>query len=190
MKNRKKVLVAFVLCAALLTSVGYAALSTVLTLDGTTYIKTEAAQNEFAGDVILKSVSASTAGSLAGDTAVIDDGSNNMTATLNVNSLGLAGDTAEFTVVVESKSQFAATMAIKSISVNNQPLTVSTNGLTSTSTSEALDISCTWDTVDLAAGDTEAQEAVLTIIVKLNNTPQSNVDYTFQIELEATSVEE
>lgn len=186
MKNRKKVLVAFVLCAALLMSVGYAALSTVLTLDGTAFIKTDAAQDEFEGDVILKSVAAAS----ADDTAQIDAGSNNMTATFIVNSLALEDDTAVFTIVVESQSQFAVTVGVKSISVDNQALTPATSGLTTTGTSDALDITCEWDTTDLAAGDTEAQEAVLTVTIKLNNTPQSAVDYTFQIELEAISVEE
>lgn len=186
MKNRKKVLVAFVLCAALLMSVGYAALSTVLTLDGTAFIKTDAAQDEFAGDVILKSVAAAA----ADDTAQIDAGSSNMTATFIVNSLALEDDTAVFTVIVESQSQFAATVGVKSITVDNQALTPATSGLTTTGTSEALDITCTWDTTDLAAGDTTPQEAVLTVTIKLNQTPQNAVDYTFQIELEATSVED
>ena len=185
MKNRKKALVAFVLCSAMLMGVGYAALTTVLTLDGTAYIKTDAAQDEFAGDVILKSVAAAS----PLDTASIDAGSDNMVATFDVNSLGLAGDTAVFTVVVESQSQFAATMGIKSVTVENQALTPSTTGLTTTASSETLDVTCVWDTVNLAAGDTEAQQAVLTVTLKLNNTPQSNADYTFQIELEATSVE-
>ena len=185
MKNRKKALVAFVLCSAMLMGVGYAALTTVLTLDGTAYIKTDAAQDEFAGDVILKSVAAAS----PLDTASIDAGSDNMVATFDINSLGLAGDTAVFTVVVESQSQFAATMGIKSVAVENQALTPSTTGLTTTASSEALDVTCVWDTVNLAAGDTEAQQAVLTVTLKLNNTPQSNADYTFQIELEATSVE-
>ena len=57
MKNRKTVVVAFMLCAVMLLGVGYAALSDVLDIQGTAQVTQGNAQNAFDGDVYFSAVS-------------------------------------------------------------------------------------------------------------------------------------
>ena len=53
MKNRRNVIIAFLLCASLVVGVGYAALTDTLRIDGTANVKHENANNVFDGEVLF-----------------------------------------------------------------------------------------------------------------------------------------
>jgi len=106
MKNRKTVVVAFLLVAAMLLGVGYAALSDTLTIVGTAQIDMNAAGNEFDEKVYFnaaKVVSSTGSGDKAKDTAshTTDD------ATYEVHSLAVLSEEAVFAFEIKSTSNVA-----------------------------------------------------------------------------------
>lgn len=90
MKNRKTIVVAFMLVAVLMLGVGYAALTTHLNIDGGATVSVEGAQNSYADDIKFTKVS--TDASMY--TASIGDGK---TADFTVTGLKGATDTVTIT---------------------------------------------------------------------------------------------
>lgn len=92
MKNRKTVVVAFLLVAVMLMGVGYAALSDSLRIDGTAHVKHENANNAFDG--VIKFDTNITNGKNQADT--VEYSADADIATVKVNSLTVEGSTAVF----------------------------------------------------------------------------------------------
>ncbi len=177
MRNKKIILVAFILCAAMVIGVGYATLSTTLTIDGIAAIKTDGAMTEYDGDVTFQSA---TGGVTGVDAVTIPTGGK--TATITVDSLKVAGDSVTFEFVVQSTSQFESTVSIKDIKVANTTTNPATAGLITTGESEWLDVTATWADDTIEAGSESTPSTVkLTVTIKLNKTPTEAINRTLQI---------
>ena len=103
MKNRRNVIIAFLLCATILVGVGYAALTDTLRIDGTAAVKHENANNVFDGQVVFDTTITHGVNQL--DT--IQYGADADTATVTVNSLTVAGSTAVFEMKIVNNYQTA-----------------------------------------------------------------------------------
>lgn len=93
MKNRKTVVVAFLLVAAMLLGVGYAALTDTLTIDGTIQVGHENAEDAFEKDVYFSNVTSGT-----GYTASINVDSDPDKADFTVDGLNTLGDDGAITI--------------------------------------------------------------------------------------------
>ena len=91
MKNRRNLIVAFLLCACLIVGIGYAALTTNLYLNGSSIINGALAEEKFDTDIVWKSVESSNTAKVKAeldstkDTITITaDGLNDLTETITV----------------------------------------------------------------------------------------------------------
>ena len=181
MKKRRLVIVAFLLIAAIALGVGYATLSTTLVIDGVAAIKTDGAKTEYDEDVYFKSGTANATGI---DGVTIPTGGK--TATVTIDSLKLEGNTATFTFVVESTSQFETRVAIDDIKVANVTANPSTTGLVTTATAnDWLDITAEWSDDTIAPGNVTPATTTLTLTVRLKQTPTEAVNRTLMVEIGA-----
>ena len=101
MKNRRNIIIAFLLCATILVGVGYAALSDTLRIDGTAAVKHENANNAFDGCV--KFDTTITHGLDEADT--IEYSADSDIANITVNSLTVEGSTAIFELKIINNYQ-------------------------------------------------------------------------------------
>lgn len=101
MKNRRNVIIAFLLCAAILVGVGYAELTDTLRIDGTAAVKHENANNVFDGCVMFDTTITNGVNQL--DT--IQYGADADTATVTVNSLTVEGSKAVFEMKIINNYQ-------------------------------------------------------------------------------------
>ena len=101
MKNRRNVIIAFLLCASLVVGVGYAALTDTLRIDGTANVKHENANNVFDGEVLFDTTV--THGKNQIDT--IEYGTDGDIANVTVNSLTVEGSTAVFEMKIINNYQ-------------------------------------------------------------------------------------
>lgn len=101
MKNRRNIIVAFLLCACLIVGVGYAALTDTLMINGNVTVKHENANNVFDGCVIFDNTITN------GDNQIdtIEYSADADTATVSVNSLTVEGSKATFTLKIINNYQ-------------------------------------------------------------------------------------
>ena len=167
MRNRRTVVIAFLLIAVLLLGVGYAALTDILYISGTTTVSEDNAEDAFGDDIQFTSATSPQSGNTAsiGDDK---DGDTNDHVDLTVKSLGGKGDKATFTLTVENKGDLDAKISVKTL-VNND-------------TANIFSVSCDLaDDTPLANG----ASVTFTVTVELTATPSGEVSETFSIELEA-----
>ena len=105
MKNRRNVIIAFLLCVSLVVGVGYAKLTDTLRLDGTANVKFENANHVFDGAVVFDTTI--TQGSSNPTLDTIEYSADSDIATLSVNSLTVEGTTATFKLVIMNHYQEA-----------------------------------------------------------------------------------
>ena len=169
MKNRKIVVVAFLLVAVLLLGVGYAALTDTLEINGSADVDRSGAESSFNDDIVFDSATA-----IGGDpnTASISQTDFDM-ADFGVNSLKGAGDKAQFKFVIANNGDVDA----------NVTPTLASDGNTN---DEFFDIESDWkgETRLLKAGE----KAEYTLTVTLKKTPTDTIHGSFHIELSAVSV--
>ena len=169
MKNRKTVVVAFLLVAVMLLGVGYAALTDVLDITGSADVNQSAAEEAFNEDIHF-AVNGAVANQ-AGNTASIN-ADNNDKASFTANNLKGKDDTATFTFTI----------------VNDGDLDANVTPSISSNTNQAyFAISSDWNgqTKLLEAG----QSLEYTVTVTLIETPTSTIAGSFVIELTAVSVD-
>ena len=170
MKNRKTVVVAFLLCAVMLLGVGYAALSDTLDITGSADINQSAAEEAFNEDIIFTSAVANETGNTASVNA-----DNKDKASFTANTLKGKGDKATFTFTIANNGDVDATVTPK--------LAAGTSGNTEP---DYFSITSDW------AGATKTLEAgktiTYTVTVELLKTPTETVSGSFLIELKAESV--
>lgn len=170
MKNRKTIVVAFMLCAVMLLGVGYAALTDVLDITGSVDVNQSAAEEAFNEDIHFSAAVANDTGNTASVNA-----DNNDKASFSVNSLKGAGDVATFTFTIVNDGDLDAkvTPAFNASLGNTNP--------------EYFNIESDWDgaTKDLVAGGS----LTYTLTVTLKETPTNSVSGSFLIELTAVSVD-
>lgn len=165
MKNRKTVVVAFLLVAAMLLGVGYAALTDVLDITGSADVNQSAAEESFNEDIYFTAAVANQSGNTASVNA-----DNNDKASFTANTLKGANDTATFTFTITNAGDVDAvvTPAIKS-NTNDTYFAISSD----------------WagQPKELLAG----QSLTYTVTVTLQQTPTETIAGSFVIELTAVS---
>ncbi len=110
MKNRKRIIVAFMLIAVMLLGIGYAALTDVLDITGTAELTAGNAQQAFDADVYFKSAEAlDYQNSAKPDTAEVSLSDNDV-ALFNAYNLAAQGDTASFKFVINNDSDLEVTI--------------------------------------------------------------------------------
>ena len=126
MKNRKRIVVAFMLVAVLLLGVGYAAVTTVLDIQGSVSVSATAAEAEFNENIYFEGVvkgselvQSIVSGDGLGYTANINT-NNNDKAQFTVTGIEKTGDSVSITYRIKNESSFNATVSLKSTSNTNQ----------------------------------------------------------------------
>lgn len=171
MKNRRNVLIAFLICATLIVGIGYARLSDTLRIDGTAAVKHENANNAFDGKVVFDTTI--THGDNQADT--VEYGSDADTAAITVNSLTVEDSIAVFHLKIKNGYQEAVyvtpTIDESSALYDKTLIQISSNWLSQTHQIEAeseieyvLTIKCLRtinvdETTSFAIGFTVADEA-------------------------------
>lgn len=168
MKNRKTVVVAFLLVAVMLLGVGYAALTDVLDITGSADVNQSAAEEAFNQDIYFSAAVANETGNTASVNA-----DNNDKASFTANTLKGAGDKVTFTFTIKNDGDVAATV------------TPTLNASTGNTKPEYFKISSDWNgqAKELAAGGT----LNYTVTVELIKTPTETISGSFLIELTAVS---
>ncbi len=171
MKKRRSVVIAFLLIAALLMGIGYAALTDVLDITGSADINQSAAEEAYDEDIHFSAAVANDAGNTA---SVNSD--NNDKASFSAKTLKGKGDKVSFTFTIVNEGD---------VDANVTPTLNATAGNTKP---EYFAISSDWDgaTKLLKAGES----LTYTVTVELLQTPTATISGSFLIELTAISVED
>ena len=167
MKNRKTVVVAFLLLAVMLLGVGYAALTDVLDITGSADVNQSAAEEAFNEDIFFSAAVANDAGNTASVNA-----DNNDKASFTANNLKGKGDKATFTFTIKNNGDVDATV---------------TPNISSNTNAAYFGVSSDWagQPKDLKAGE----EITYTVTFELLETPTETISGSCIIELTAVSTE-
>ena len=170
MKNRRNLIVAFLLCACLIVGIGYAALTDTLDINGTADVNQSAAEEAFNEDIYFSAAVANQ----EGNTASVN-GDNNDKASFTANTLKGKGDKATFTFTIKNNGDIDA------------KITPKLNDAQGNTLPEYFTITSDWDgaTKDLKAGT----ELNYTITVELTQTPTETISGSFLVEFKAVSVD-
>ena len=170
MKNRKTVVVAFLLVAVMLLGVGYAALTDVLDITGSADVNQSAAEEAFNEDIFFSAAAANQTGNTASVNADNQD-----KASFTANTLKGQGDKVTFTFTIKNNGDVDATV------------TPTLNATTGNTKPEYFKITSDWNGAakTLAAGGT----LTYTVTVELIKTPTEAISGSFLIELTAVSVD-
>ena len=178
MKNRKTVIVAFLLVVAMLLGVGYAALTDTLTIIGNAHIDVDTANKTFDEKVYFSGAEAtSTTGT--GTTADVASFTSD-DATFTANKLATVGQKSVFTFTITNDSNVDAV-----ISVNANKLSGDVNP--SNSNDDKFTVEYTYPDGMNIAKQGGTIDVVVTVTVKEPVTAATSA--TFGIELTATSVD-
>ena len=178
MKNRKIVVVAFLLVAVLLLGVGYAALTDQLTIIGNAHVDVDTANKTFDERVYFSAAEA-TSSTGTGTTADVasytaDD------ATYTVNKLAVVGQKSVFTFTIKNESNVDANISVASTKLS---------GDTNPSNSNEDKFTVEYAYPDGMKVDKQGGTITVVITVTLNEPVTSATSATFGIELTATSVD-
>ena len=177
MKNRKTVIVAFLLIAVMLLGIGYAALTDTLTIIGNAHIDIGAANNSFDEKVYF---SAAEATSTTGTGATADVVSFNADdATFTANKLAVKGEKSVFTFTIKNDSNVDA-----KVTVNPTKLSGVDNPSNSNTDKFTVSYDLSSDTITSNGGT-----ITVTVTVEVVNPITSATSATFGIEYTVTTVE-
>ena len=187
MKNRRNIVIAFMLCAVMLLGVGYAAVSDALDILGTAEINAGNVQSAFDTNVYFSAAHANTHTTGATPDKAWVSSEDNDFAQFNSYNLAEVGDMSTFTFTIKNDSD---------LEVSVMPvLTYSGNAEAQALAAQYFDVYSDWKvngTVqprNIAAGG----EITYTVTVKLKQTPAlaegGLLSSTFNIKLTATTVE-
>ena len=170
MKNRRNVVVAFLVVAVMLLGIGYAALTDVLDINGSVDVNQSAAEEAFNEDIFFSAAAANEAGNTASVNA-----DNNDKASFTINTFKGKDDVATFTFTIKNNGDVDANVTPK------------LNASLGNTNPEYFAIESDWD------GDTKLLEAgeeiTYTLTITMLKTPTETVSGSFLVELEAKSVE-
>ena len=170
MKNRKTVVVAFLLVAVMLLGVGYAALTDTLDITGSADVNISDLEKEFEDDIYFSSAIA------------LGDNTTN-TASVNADNNDKASFSAKELVKKDDKAEFVFT--IKNDSAHTVSVTPKLNATLGNTNTEYFSIVSDWD----GSTKTIAPQSEITykVTVTLIKDPTSAVSGSFLIELVATA---
>ena len=183
MKNRRTILVTFLLLAVMVMGVAYAALTDNLLIKGEATVNTTASQTNFDEDIYFSAASKVGAVENDVDSASISTLDNGDTINFVVKSLGNQGDSVTFACTIKNKStEFDA-----KVTLDNGKETV---------LPDDTNFDCTYSTVAPGAEGYANKgeiivpandETIVYVTVTLKNSPQENLTGTFNVNLPATS---
>lgn len=188
MRNRKTVIVAFVVLAVMLMAVGFAALTDTLTIIGNAHIDIAAAEINFdekiyfSDSAVVSSTGTGNTDDVASHTA--DD------ATFTVNKLAVKDQSSTFKFTIKNDSNVAADITIK-------PTKLSGAENPSNSNPSIFGISYSYVVFDSEGNEQVGDNDTIpsggtmevTVVVTVVNPVTSNTSATFGIEYTATTVE-
>lgn len=178
MKNRRTVVVAFLMVAVLLLGVGYAALTDTLTIIGNAHIDIVAAENTFDEKIYFSAheATSSTGTGTVADTAnhTADD------ATFTANKLALVNEESVFTFTIKNDSNVDATVTAKPTKLS---------GAVNPSNSNEQKFTVTYTYPDGTTVAALGGEIRVVVTVKVKESVTAATSATFGIELTATTVE-
>ncbi len=194
MKNRRIVICAFILIAAMVVGVGYAALTDQLTIRGDIKYSIDEAEDDFVADVYFSGTPAvsavNTGNDATGVTAKIenaDNGDANDKLNIDVPAgiLNVKGDQVIVdTVITNDSTEFNASITLPTDgTVNSTYCSVTVNFVTVNGGSETLSKTATID----ANGGTANVRVVITLNETLSELPAGNDSFT--VDFDATAVE-
>ena len=167
MKNRRNIIVAFLLCACMIIGVGYATLTDVLDITGSADVNQSAAEEAFNEDIYFSGAVANETGNTA---SVNSD--NNDKASFTANTLKGKGDKATFTYTINNDGDLDA---------------IVTPSISSNTNTEFFNVYSDWNgqPTELKAG----QSVTYTVTIELIETPTETISGSCIIELTAKSVD-
>ena len=170
MRNRKTVVVAFLLVAVMLLGTGYAQLTDTLDITGSADVNQSAAEEAFNEDIYFSAAVANETGNTASVNA-----DNNDKASFTANTLKGKDDKVTFTFTIKNDGDVDAEVTPK------------LNASLGNTNSEYFSVTSDWDgaTKPLAAHS----EIAYTITVELIKTPTETISGSFLVELTAVSVD-
>lgn len=181
MKNRKTVVVAFLLVAVMLLGVGYAAMSETLTIIGNAHIDFAQAEQNFDTKIYFSDAKAlSSTGT--GTTADTVGGIGTDDATFTVNKLATKGELSVFQFTIKNDSN----VPVK-VTINPTKLSGAENP--SNSNTEKFSVSYAYSADDMTIAANGGTMTV-TVTVEVVNPVTSATSATFGIEYTATTVDE
>ena len=168
MKNRRNVVVAFMLAAVMLLGIGYAALTDTLDITGSADVNQSAAEEAFNEDIYFSAAVANEAGNTASVNA-----DNNDKASFTAKTLKGKGDKVTFTFTIQNDGDVAATVTPK------------LNATLGNTNQEYFSLTSDWggEAKVLAAG----AEITYTLTVELLKTPTETIAGSFLVELTAVA---
>jgi hypothetical protein len=176
MRNRKSIIVTFLLAACLLMAVGFAALNDTLDITGQAEVNHGNAQNAFDEEVYFSEVSTGT-GYTAQITADANPNYNNDTATFTVTGLSGEGDEIEITFTIKNDNAFAVSCVVDPINTTTTNVEYFECTTNVGNTAFTVDANGTFDVV---------------VTVKLLKTPQlsegQTVSSNFSIQYDVTDI--
>lgn len=179
MKNRKFIVVAFLLTAVLMLGVGYAAFTDTLTIIGNAHI--DLAQAESAYDAKIKFIDAeATSTTGTGTTADVVSFSED-DATFTANKLAILGEKSVFTFTVQNESNVP-------VKITAEPKKLSGDTNPSNSNTEYFSVTYEYGNADqtIASGGT----MTVTVTVEVIKAVTIATSGTFGMELTATTVDQ
>jgi hypothetical protein len=188
MRNRKNVIVAFVLVAVMLMAVGYAALSTDLFIGGNATINADKAQTEF--DKLIKFDTVKAGDTVTGGTSGAADvitRTSDKAMDIGVNSLALKGETATLTFRVLNYSDHNCTASIETLKI----MGVTLSEVGGVYTDAWIEAKVEWVDSNLEAATSETEPGVATfkITFKLLENPTEQVVRSINITIDATTID-
>ncbi len=178
MKNRKFVVVAFLIVAVMLLGVGYAALTDTLTIIGNAHIDVDTANKTFDEKVYFSAAEATSSTGTGTTADVVSYSSDD--ATYTANKLATVGEKSVFTFTITNDSNVDAT-----ISVNATKLSGDANP--SNSNSDKFTVEYSYPDGMTIAKNGGTIDVIVTVTVAEPVTSATSA--TFGIELTATSVD-
>ena len=180
MKNRKSILVVFLVMAAMLMSVGYAALTDTLTIIGNAHIDMNAAGVSFDNRVYFSAseVVLSESTGTGAEADVVSHTSDD--ATFTANKLAVKGEKSTFKFTIQNDSNVPV-----QITIADQKLSGSDNPSNSNTAIFKVDYAYSLNDMTIPSGESMD----VTVTVSVVNPVTSATSATFGIELTATSVE-
>lgn len=175
MKNRKTILVAFMLVACMVIGVGYANVATHLNIQGGATVSVDGAQSAFATNIAFTAVdTGNEANAKLFGTASIGDGK---TADFSVTGLTAGGTSAELIYTISNTGDLAANVEVDATNTTNN-------------NEDYFEVETEWvdgdETLEASGGT-----AKIKVIITLKQTPASSTAPTtaqFNIRLIATAI--
>lgn len=168
MKNRRNVVIAFMIVAVMLLGIGYAALSDTLDITGSADVNQSAAEEAFNEDVYFSAAVANEVGNTASVNA-----DNNDKASFTAATLKGKGDKVTFTFTIKNDGDVDAVVTPK------------LNATLGNTNPEYFEITSDW--VGQARTLAAHSEITYTVTVELLKTPTETISGSFLIELVAVA---